>query len=221
MAVLRLGARLLAKMTGNDRYIKAVDDWVIDQLDLGNENTLTLKILPRALSLTGWLQRPSVPEKGRPATPAFVDPEGVVWFSPMSLGEWWEQHQRGHVEVRTETADAFQQQARALGLGGAMGVWRKQFRLQGSERGDHRPIYWRLSDDLSEIVVGRSHGGTPTALAEQQTMDTEPAKKRSTKQGSPRTSNRVAPAPQGVLVDQERQRNLGFPMTPNPQAEGY
>lgn len=213
MAVVRFGARMLAEFTGDDTWVERVDAWVLDQYDLGNENTLTLKVLPEALAMTNWLSRPVVADRGNPATPAFVDEQRIVWFSPMNLGQWWKQHQKGQIEVRTETADALQQQARALGLGGAMGSWRKQFRLQGADRADHRPVYWRLSGDLSDIVLRRSRGEAPDTTQQQVLVPKE-------------RSNRGAQTPvahpvQGVLEHQERQRNLEFPMSPDPSQEGF
>lgn len=218
MAVVRLGSRILAELTGSDHWISQVDAWVTEQYDLGNENTLTLKILPQALSLTGWQPRPQMPTRGEPITPVFVGEDGVVWFSPMFLGQWWEQNRKGRVEQRTETADALAQQARALGLGGALGAGRKQFRLQGSDRTDQKPVYWRLSDRMSDIVISRSRGEmgeiVPHEQVQQRLVDTPKKPAR----GLPRHGR---PAPRGVHLHDERQRNLGFPMTPDPDEEGF
>jgi hypothetical protein len=158
IAVLRLGARLLARLTGDEIHVARVDEWTAQQVDSGSENTLTLKAIPAALL---HFDHPSIPspsgDSGRGVpTPVFVEPDGTVWFSPQHLALWIEQRQHGRIEIRTETVDALIQQAKALGLGGTAGVWRKQWKLRGTSI---KAVYWRLSDVLSRLVVDRALGG--------------------------------------------------------------
>lgn len=195
MAVLRLGARLLAEMTGQDHFIERVDEWVSQEYDWGNENTLTIKLLPAALQALNWPNKPLPAEDRKPATPVFVDAEGVVWFSPQLLAAWWSWYQNGRIEQRTESAEALAQQARALGLGGASGDARKQFWLGHDRTKRHR--YWRLSGVLADVVLRRSRGESE-----------DPHEARAGRDSHPRPA-------QGVFIEQERQRSLGLVITPH------
>lgn len=156
IAVLRLGARLLTYLVGDeDRgHIDRVDGWCDRVEDLGAENALTLRVLPWALAQTEWKARPMGPDDShsKVATPALVD-EGYVWFSPRLLAHWWMNYKRGNISERTETEEALTQQARALGMGGRMGVDRKNFMFVG---GSGKAKYWRCSEDISKLVLERS-----------------------------------------------------------------
>lgn len=179
IGVLRLGAALLAAVTGDTSHIQRVDDWCEAQVDVGAENTLTLSVLPAALSQTGWRSRPQGADGAWPVTPCLVvtpekpvgtsagakgkkvtagPGEPTVWFSPRLLGMWWSAYRHGRIETRTESADALEQQARALGLGGALGEGRKRFYVDGDS--NKKVIYWSLPTDLGRLVLARSKGET-------------------------------------------------------------
>lgn len=155
IAVVRLGARVLAAVTGDEHHIDRVERWCVDQEAVGSENALTLRMIPEALARTGWLRAPERAEGRWPATPAFVDKNKIVWFSASMLAAWWSEINRGHVEKRTETADALVQQARALGLSE-----RRRFRLSGDH--ERKLWYWSLGLELSKVVVMRSRGDNNT-----------------------------------------------------------
>jgi hypothetical protein len=157
IAVVRMGARLLDTLVGGDTHATRVDAWADVQEDMGSENTLTLKLIPAALRGTNWLQRPDAPNGRWPATPTFVDGRGTVWFSPQLLAAWWHEMRHGRIEPRTESEEALNDQARALGLGGEGG--RKRWKLGGDP--NRKATYWRLTDELSDIVVSRSRGDDP------------------------------------------------------------
>lgn len=172
IAILRLGARILdgiltGDTSGDGEHSRRVDAWAGLQSDLGAENSLTMKILPTCLRLTSEPDHPEPPEhEGQVPTPAFViahpdrvshhDDGPAVWFSPVLLADWWSRHQHGRIVVRTETADAFAQQARALGLGGSRGVDRKQWKMRGT---NSKAYYWRITGALAQRVLDRARGG--------------------------------------------------------------
>lgn len=171
IAVVRLGARLLTEMTGDAHHIDVVDAWADNQHNAGNENTLTMEIIPNALAQNGFPTKPS-PADGRwPSTPAFVD-EGVVWFSPRSLALWWFEMKHGRVRLRTESEEALVQQAKALGLGGDKGrTWgqteiqqRRRFNLGGDR--NNKQWYWSADPELSALLQARARGedGVPEGV---------------------------------------------------------
>lgn len=123
IAVLRLGARVLAAMTGDPHHVAIVDEWAARVEDVGNENALTLSLVPEYLSLVGAKEEPrrydrdphhSVPH------PVLIrndrDGQTAVWVSTELLAQWWKEHRKGRVESRTETAEALRQQASELGM---------------------------------------------------------------------------------------------------------
>lgn len=152
IAVLRAGARILAGMTGDSSHVDVVDAWVDDQPTADGENTLTLKILPQALMIEDWPERPESGFGDQPPTPVFVR-DGYVWFSPTYLAEWWRLHRRGRIEPRTESADALEQQTKTI-----EGVTSKLVRLAGERANDRKLRYRRLPQQLSSQVLARSHG---------------------------------------------------------------
>lgn len=164
LATLRVGARLLRSMMGEQALglVDTVDRWVVEQSRTytGQENALTLKLLPMALANTGWLVRPEPPNdvQRKVATPVFVNHEdGTVWFSPQLLSEWWAREPKGNRRIveRTESKESLEKQARALGLGGAKGVGRKDWKLQGTQK---TMRYWRCTPELSVTLIERSRG---------------------------------------------------------------
>jgi len=164
MAILQVGARVLAGMTDQPHWIELVDRWVDDQIDTGAENALTLKILPTALQIMGWPDRVFGPERDMPPTPVFTRPAGQpldgVWFSVNHLALWWSRYKQGRIEQRTESREALEQQARALGLPQQV----KRIKIQG--HANIRPSYWRLPDDVAARVLQRAQGD-PDGYTEQ------------------------------------------------------
>lgn len=166
MAILRVGARILSGMLGGrSDLIEAVDAWAISESEqyTGKENVLTLKLLPRALRRTDWMNKPNGPQGDVGATPAIVvrdeSDKECVWFSPTLLAEWWEREApaRRGVDQRTSTIKALEGQARALGMGGRKGATgdRKPIRFAD---GNGKAIYWKCTPTISELVLRRSRG---------------------------------------------------------------
>lgn len=160
IAVVRLGARVLHAIAGKgtEWVVEKADAWATGVRDPGAENVLTLSLLPKALNRTGWKKKPDGPMEKTAATPAFVDEEDIVWFSPQLLADWWEREPPyRRVSQRVESVNALTQQARALGLGGKAGVDRKVVRF--TTGGRH--TYWRCSRELSALLLKRSRGEDP------------------------------------------------------------
>lgn len=166
MAILRVGARVLASILGGrSDLIEIVDAWAVAESEqyTGKENVLTLKLLPRALRRTDWMNKPNGPSGDVGATPAIVQKDEsdkeCVWFSPTLLAEWWEREApaRRGVDQRTSTIKALEGQARALGMGGRKGATgdRKPIRFAD---GNGKAIYWKCTSNISELVLKRSRG---------------------------------------------------------------
>jgi hypothetical protein len=149
MAIVRVGARLLARLTGDEGWVAIVDAWVGEQRDLGDENALTLDLLPWALRAHSWPSRVDPPNGRWPATPTFVK-DGQVRFNAENLSEWVGEMKHGRISLRLETADALRQQAGALGITGT-----EQVRV-GHGRTAPRVRYFVVGEGLSELIVARS-----------------------------------------------------------------
>lgn len=125
MAILRLGARVLAKITGDDQHIRRVDDWVSSREDIGAENAMTLQMVPAFLRLVGAREEPRrfemQPYHAVPFPVLIRNDSGgqtAVWVNTDLLAQWWEKENKGRVEVRTQTAQALRQQAADLSMRG-------------------------------------------------------------------------------------------------------
>jgi hypothetical protein len=150
MAILRVGARILAGMCDDQGHIEQVDRWVAQQIDTGNENALTMKVLPVALRILGYPDHVDQPYGDNPATPVVLQ-DGGVWVSVQNLALWWRTYNRGHVESRTETGMAMEQQARALGM---PDHGKHRVRMTGSR--SLMVSMWRLPDDVAKEVLERA-----------------------------------------------------------------
>lgn len=161
IAIIRLGARILAKVVQEQWMVDLADDWCDAQKDSGAENALTLTIIPEVLAITGFKRKPEGPDEGRRLvpTPVFVDRRGedppIIWFSPMLLEAWLQRNRRKGAGTRLETKQSLEDQARALDLGGARGVDRKQFKYTS---GDGRAMYWRCPAELTQELLSRAEG---------------------------------------------------------------
>lgn len=124
MAVLRVGARVLAAVTGDPSHIARVDTWCGAQVNTGNENALTLELIPTVLTATGLVEHPrrisKAPLFGL-AHPVIVGPDknGVqaVWVNVGTLAAWWAKHDR-NADVRVHSEKALADQARTIGMVG-------------------------------------------------------------------------------------------------------
>lgn len=121
VAILRAGARLLDRLTGDGGFDDQVGHWLDENgvEDTGNENSLTLKVLPVLLEHVGQVSTPNRENRLGVITPVVVQEgpggEAEVWVNAPLCAEWWQRLQGGRVVERTETATAFQQQIASLG----------------------------------------------------------------------------------------------------------
>lgn len=168
MAVMRVGARILAAVTDDPTHIDRVDEWCGVQVDRGNENALTRLLVPTCLTFMGFVEKPerrSLPPFYGLPTPVVVRPDklGVmaVWVSPGPLAAWWERHSKKGTEVRTHTEEALRDQAHALGMKGATGEagidqWRT--RVKNDDGSTSYVSYWRLPDSVAAQLLEVSEG---------------------------------------------------------------
>lgn len=172
LAVLRVGARILADITGDLSHIERVDAWAGGVTDTGDENALTLKLIPEMLTVIGPVARPirtdRAPHYGVP-TPVLVGPapgtDGPdhVWVHIENLAVWWNQHRRGRVSERTETAAALEDQAARMGMvGGKAGERNVDWALMEIDRTSSDPgakrskaRYRRLPTEVGEAILAR------------------------------------------------------------------
>ncbi len=174
LAVIRLGARVLAAVTGDPSHIDRVDAWCGLQKDTGAENALTKLLIPTALHFLGSVEDPVVsdppPGHGLP-TPVLVKPdkEGTLglWVSIPLLAEWWARHNRGGAEVRLHTQTALEAQAKALDMksqkAGTSGIDYIRPRVNGRLHGYQRVpmhIAERLLEDYEHNPGGAQRGGS-------------------------------------------------------------
>jgi hypothetical protein len=185
MAILRWGARVLSDVTGDPSHVKRVDSWVSEQIDTGEENVLTTKLIPAALAFLGHPSEPvrinSQPFYGL-VSPVVVCPApgsdpgtpNSVWVSISNLALWWARHQNNKVSERTETLAALTDQGVRIGMkGGKLGErnvdW-AQFTVVCSIAGTpkrERPRYLRLPDEIGNRLLDASgispldHGASP------------------------------------------------------------
>lgn len=177
LAVLRIGARILASMTGDMSWVDVVDNWIdgLNTADL-DANSVELKLAPTALRVADFPDRPEIGRYGRPPTPVFIredeipDSEQIlrgtgpvptrfrrrVAIHPKNLADWWQQYKRGTSDVvrRTDTADAILAQIKALG---EEHVEKIKVDLIGGARRSQQ-WYYLLSEEKSEALIGRAEG---------------------------------------------------------------
>lgn len=84
MAIIRMGARVLAAVTGDDSHIARVDAWVMTQKDEGNVNYAISEIIP-------WFLRANlVPTSANGHQAAYWDAKAAtVWVAPARLADAW------------------------------------------------------------------------------------------------------------------------------------
>lgn len=170
LAVLRAGAMLLDSLVGHDgawegqgEHYRRVNSWCARHSEvLDQDNALTIKVLPWALSLFGMPDEPEVLNGGRfdgLKTPAFVkgdlkanqtldgEESTEIWYNVNQLAEAWRKDHNGKVDQRTESPDALRQQA--VALGGET----KQIRVEGQNL-----RYRKLVPEYVPVVLQRTLG---------------------------------------------------------------
>ena len=180
LAVLRAGACLLDYLCGHDgawdgegEHARRVEQWattVYGSQWLDKDNTLTATVLPWALQVFPG-SKPTENQMGRFQgidSPVYVTansrlesdeegsllpndlPKNEIWFSVPLLFMAWHRDRAGRIDQRTESKDALQQQATALGLHRGKAVT-----VAGTGR---RQWYRRLPDEYAKVVLERAKG---------------------------------------------------------------
>lgn len=131
MAVLRVGARMIERLTGEDKWVDRVDGWTGGLVDPGAENLLTTVILPALLLEFG------IPTSAKGDLPVFVDPQGQVWFHEEQVARHWARLARTPRQRQLGGLEAIRSQRRALGIEGS------GKRLRTGHTGDGRTTWGR------------------------------------------------------------------------------
>lgn len=153
MAILRLGAAILADVLDDPSFVERVDAWAAGEEDPGSENRLTLDLLPAAIAAFGRPERVVTEKVGhRTVRTPVVCYRGEWRFSPKSLADW-RMATQGRASERTESDGALQQQAHALGLSSRRSVL---MAVDGDR--DVKVRMWKIPDELAERLVSRAEG---------------------------------------------------------------
>lgn len=167
-SILRLGARVLTAMTGDPVHTERVDVWAHAQEEVGNENALTLSILPRLLAATNMSKQVQEASGEWPITPVVVV-DGHVWFNVQATADHWNRLNRGKDNSRTADAKAIEGQARRVEMGGRKREWEdgtpkiKRFKVGGNP--NVRPWFWSVGPEMSELLIERAEGGVPSRVS--------------------------------------------------------
>jgi len=162
VAILRAGARLLDRLTDDGGFDDQVGHWLDENgvEDTGNENALTLKVIPGLLRYCGLVNQPTRDNLYKLPTPVLVregpggEPE--VWVNTPLCAEWWRKVQGGRVVERTETASALRDQLQALGVHGGgkrVRVAAIGYQAAGEPARDEKPRYHRLPSDIGTKLL--------------------------------------------------------------------
>lgn len=157
VAILRVGARILADLTDDPTWVTRVDGWCLDQEDTGQENVLTREMLPWALTQRwmegqdthGW---PTTPSGG---PPVYVDKEGLVWWSEERLANVWSlRRDLTGRQKQLGSIDSIRLQRQALGIQG-VGT-RKKIGSDPRTNNPKQVRYQSLTEALSLSVCKRA-----------------------------------------------------------------
>lgn len=208
LTVLMIGARILARMTGDETWIERVSAWVKDAAEApGSHNTMIERMIPEALARMGVPSWPLPGGLGTPSTPAFVE-DDVVYYHPGALAMWWESLKHGRVEERTETARALELQRKAMG--GKPRIVRFSRRDPNSKKAN----YWALPPDVSAHVMRCVEGigdGQETLPADQPDRQRTPSSAPAATRGA---NTRLAQLPAQLVRFMEEKVDLSRPEPP-------
>ncbi len=167
MSIMRLGARVLTLMTGEEVHTERVDTWAHAQEELGNENALTLTILPGLLAATNFSSRVQEASGDWPITPV-LHADGMVWFNTQATALYWTRLNRGRDNSRVADPKAIESQAIRAGMGGRGRVWEdgtprsKRFKVGGNANA--RPWFWSAGPEMTALLLARAQGETRDAF---------------------------------------------------------
>lgn len=165
IAIIRTGGRLLDSLCGTGSlWTDRVDEWAdastsspVNGDALEREDALTVAILPLILQNTSDTYPTTINQSGI-RTPAFVDEDGAIWLHCGHIQQWLAWFFRGKekpVWMRHD-ANALRRQAEPVT------VETKRMRVATevgqTARDMAQATYWRLADDVSDMVLQRVRG---------------------------------------------------------------
>lgn len=146
-AILRVGARLLAKMCEDDSHIERVDAWCAAQ-PATNHNSLLTDILP------GILHDRMVPESPIGRQPAYVE-DGRVWACAYAVAEAWKRLARTDRQRDLGSLASVRQQLKAVSVRDQRKATNK--RATSHDVANHL-TYDLLSLEASDVVLAVVNG---------------------------------------------------------------
>lgn len=149
MSIIRVGARIIADITGDDAHIERVDAWVTRQQDEGSINYAIGEIVP-------WFLRSNlIPTSANGHIAAYYDSKtDTVWVSPQKLADAW--RLRNGLTARERqlgTEDAVRQELKAneVDLTGKP----KWTQRESSGGKGSKARYCALSGPLATLIMDR------------------------------------------------------------------
>lgn len=147
IGVLRVGARVLAKITGNPRVVKRVDAWCAAQQDLGAENTLTTFVIPQLLIGEG------VPTSAVGAPAAFYK-DDHIWVNAIKVeNEWRRVTRMGERSRDLASEQSVRAQIKVLRDGEKSQTWAIDGQTHGKTVKQLR--YNKLNQEISQKIMDR------------------------------------------------------------------
>ena len=145
MAIIRMGARILADILGDDSHVERVDAWCAAQTDEGSVNYAISEIVP-------WFLRSNLlPTSANGHQAAYYDAKvDTVWVSPQKLADAWRaRNGLSSRERQLGTEDAIRAELKANGVdlaGKSKWVSRKP---------DQKAKYCALTGALAILIMDR------------------------------------------------------------------
>lgn len=148
MAIVRIGARILADVTGDPEHIERVDAWCAMQADEGSVNYAIGEIVP-------WYLRSSmIPTSAKGHQAAYYDVRlNTVWVSPQRLADAWRLRSgltAREKQLGTEDAIRAELKANEVDLNG-----KAKWIERGADGKGSKAKYVALSDALATLVMDK------------------------------------------------------------------
>ena len=150
LAVLRVGARVLAAMVEDETWVELVDAWCGAQHPTENADVLVNRWIPAALR-EAVRTYAGMPKNAIGAPTVFVDEGGRVWFSEGFLVDWLERKERSRWGGASTLHQAVREQVRSLGGMERKRMWTTRRDKAGTRGSQH--TYVGLTRVLSERVL--------------------------------------------------------------------
>ena len=162
LAIIRVGARVLADVLSDPRQTELVDAWCSTQATIPGDNYLTMTVLP------GLLRKTLMPTSSRNYQPVFVT-DGIVWYAVKHCSSAWKELNRHDArEQQLGSESALMKQLTAIVNGGT-----RRFDVRGTAvKAYQQRDQWRFHSlplALSALVIERA--GWETLLGGTESTD--------------------------------------------------